>query len=128
MSVAVLGHPGVDDGALGAADVAVALGAAGSTPGDLSVALASDDVRDASLALAIAHRARLEARVGLAIAVLPALVGAIAVAFGVLPPAYAPLASLLGGAMAVLHVRALDRVRESGTTRGHTWENGPGAT
>lgn len=127
MSVAVLGHPGVDDGALGAADVAVALGAAGSSPGDLSVALASDDVRDAALALAIAHRARLEARVGLAIAVLPALVGAIAVAFGVLPPAYAPLASLLGGAMAVLHVRALDRVRESGPTRGHTWENGPSA-
>src|SRR5262249_15010808 len=45
MSVAVLGHPGIDDAALGAADVAVALGAAGSTPGDYAVTLASDDVR-----------------------------------------------------------------------------------
>jgi P-type Cu+ transporter len=124
MSVAVLGHPGIDDGALGAADVAVALGAAGASPGDLSIALASDDVRDAALALALAHRARLEARVGLAIAVFPALVGAIAVAFGVLPPAYAPLASLLGGVMAVLHVRALDRVRESGAPRPLAWEPG----
>jgi P-type Cu+ transporter len=62
--------------------------------------------------------------VGLAIAVFPALVGAIAVAFGVLPPAYAPLASLLGGVMAVLHVRALDRVRESGAPRPLAWEPG----
>jgi Cu+-exporting ATPase len=116
-SVSVLGHPGVDDAALGAADVAVALGAAGSSPGDLSITLASDDVRDAALSLALAHRSRLEARVGLAIAVVPALVGAIAVAFGVLPPAYAPLASLLGGAMAVLHVRALDRLRDPGPSR-----------
>ncbi|UQA62160.1 HAD-IC family P-type ATPase [Polyangium aurulentum] len=118
-SVAVLGHPGVDDGALGAADVAVALGAAGASPGDLSVALASDDVRDAALSLALAHRSRIEARVALAIAVVPALIGAIAVAFGVLPPAYAPLTSLLGGAMAVMHVRALDRVRDAGPTRSH---------
>ena len=65
MSVAVLGHAGVDEGALGAADVAVALRAAGSTPGDFGVCLASDDVRDGALALALAHRTRTEARVGL---------------------------------------------------------------
>ena len=48
-SVAVLGHPGSDDAALSTADVAVALGAAGSVSGDFAVALASDDVRDAAL-------------------------------------------------------------------------------
>ncbi|APR83135.1 Lead, cadmium, zinc and mercury transporting ATPase [Minicystis rosea] len=105
MGVAVLGHAGVDDLALGAADVAVALRAAGSTPGDFAVTLASDDVRDGALALALANRTRLEARTALAIAVVPALIGTAVVAFGLLPPAYAPLASLLGGAMAVLHAR-----------------------
>src|SRR6185295_11449552 len=103
-SVAVLGHAGIDDAALGAADVAVALGAAGSTPGDFAVSLASDDVRDAALSLALAHRARLEARVGVALAVAPALLGSTVIAFGILPPAYAPIASLLGGVMAVAHV------------------------
>ena len=108
MSVAVLGHAGADDAALGAADVSVALGAAGSVPGDFAVVLASDDVRDAALSLALAHRTRLEARVGLALSLAPALVGAAVIAVGVLPPAYAPLASLLGGVMAVVHARALD--------------------
>ena len=51
--VAVVGHPLRDDGALGAADVAVAMTAAGSTPGEWAVALASDDVRDAASALTI---------------------------------------------------------------------------
>ncbi len=105
LSVAVLGHAGVDEAALGAADVAVALAAAGSTPGDFAVTLASDDVRDAALALALAHRARNEARLGLALAAVPALIGATAIAFGILPPAFAPIASLLGGAMAVAHVK-----------------------
>ncbi|WP_437306913.1 HAD-IC family P-type ATPase [Sorangium sp. So ce388] len=107
-SVAVLGHAGVDDAALGAADVSVALGAAGSAPADFSVVLASDDVRDAALSLALAHRTRIEARVGLALSVAPALVGAAVISAFVLPPAYAPIASLLGGVMAVVHARALD--------------------
>ena len=111
MTVAVLGHAGVDDPALGAADVAVALGAAGSAPGDVAIALASDDIRDAALALALARRTRLEARAGLALAVVPALIGSMAIAFGLLPPAYAPIAGLLGAVVAVTHVRALDRAR-----------------
>ena len=61
--VAVIGHPVGDDGALGAADVAVAMGAAGSTPGEWAVALASDDVRDAAMALAIPHATRARVRV-----------------------------------------------------------------
>jgi P-type E1-E2 ATPase len=105
MGVAVLGHAGVDDLALGAADVAVALRAAGSTPGDFAVTLASDDVRDGALSLALAHKTRLEARVGLGIAVVPALIGCGIISFGILPPAYAPIASLLGGAIAVAHAR-----------------------
>jgi Cu+-exporting ATPase len=107
-SVAVLGHAGVDDPSLGAADVAVALAAAGSAPGDYAITLASDDVRDAALSLALAHRTRLEARVSLALAVAPALVGTATIAFGLLPPAYAPIASLLGGVVAIVHARALD--------------------
>ncbi len=105
MSVAALGHAGVDEGALGAADVGVALRAAGSTPGDFGVCLASDDVRDGALALALAHRTRTEARVALGLSVVPALVGAGIIALGILPPAFAPIASLLGGAIAVAHAR-----------------------
>jgi Cu+-exporting ATPase len=105
-SVAVLGHAGIDDGALGAADVSVALGAAGSAPGDFAIALASEDVRDAALSLALAHRTRLEARVGLALAVVPGLVGMTAISFGLLPQAFAPIASLLGGVMAIVHARS----------------------
>jgi Cu+-exporting ATPase len=86
---------------LGAADVAVAVAAAGSTPRDFAITLASDDVRDAALA----HRARNEARLGLALAAVPALNGATAIAFGLLPPTFAPIASLLGGVMAVAHVK-----------------------
>ena len=63
--VAVIGHPVSDDGALGAADVAIAMGAAGSTPGEWAVALASDDVRDAAMALAIPHATRARVRVAI---------------------------------------------------------------
>ncbi|MBK8253984.1 MAG: HAD-IC family P-type ATPase [Polyangiaceae bacterium] len=127
VTVAVLGHSGVDDDSLATADVAVALGAAGSAkptstpatpappklaaPGDFAVTLASDDVRDAALALALARRVRTEARVGVAIAAVPALIGSVAVAFGLLPPAYAPIASLLGSVMATVHARALEGKR-----------------
>jgi cation transport ATPase len=104
-SVAVLGHAGVDDAALAAADVAVALGAAGGTAADFAVTLASDDVRDAALSIALAHKARADARLGIGLAVAPALLGAAALGFGILPPEFAPIAALLGGAMAVAHVR-----------------------
>lgn len=108
-SAAVLGHAGIDEESLAAADVAVALGAAGSTPGEYSVALASEDIRDGALSLALARRSRVEARVGLLLVVVPALIGAIAIAFGLLPPAFAPIASLLGGVMAIVHLRTLRR-------------------
>jgi len=87
--VAVIGHPVSDDAALGAADVAVAMGAAGSTPGEWAVALASDDVRDAAMALAIPHATRARVRVAIALGATPGLVALLAVGFGVAPLAIA---------------------------------------
>ena len=69
--VAVVGHPAGDDSALAAADVAVAMGAAGSTPGEWAVALAADDVRDAAMALALPRAARDRARVAVALGIAP---------------------------------------------------------
>jgi hypothetical protein len=112
-SVAVLGHPRTDHVALASADVGVALSAAGAASGDYAVALCSDDVRDAALALALARSAQSESRVGLALALGPALLGAVTVVFGFLPVAFAPLATLVGSIVAVVHARALDRSTQS---------------
>ena len=103
--VAVIGHPVSDDGALGAADVAIAMGAAGSTPGEWAVALASDDVRDAAIALAIPHAARARVRVAIALGATPGLMALLAVFFGVAPLAVAPLGALLGAIAVAVHAR-----------------------
>jgi Cu+-exporting ATPase len=103
--VAVIGHPVSDDGALGAADVAVAMGAAGSTPGEWAVALASDDVRDAASALAIPHATRARVRVAIALGATPGLVALLAVGFGVAPLAIAPIAAFLGAVAVAMHAR-----------------------
>jgi len=108
-SLAVFGHVGLDDAALGAANVGVALGAAGIATAEQEVTLASDDLRDAALSLALARRTRALARVGFGLAAIPPAIGAVIVAFGVLPPAFVPLAALIGGAMGVLHGRAVSR-------------------
>jgi P-type Cu+ transporter len=103
--IAVIGHAVSDDGALGAADVAIAMGAAGSTPGEWAVALASDDVRDAAMALAIPHATRARVRVAIALGATPGLVALLAVGFGVAPLAIAPLAALLGAVAVAVHAR-----------------------
>jgi cation transport ATPase len=103
--IAVLGHVPGDDGALGAADVAVAMSAAGSTPGEWAVALASDDVRDAGLALAIPHATRGRVRTAIALGAVPGLVALLAVGFGVAPLAVAPLAAFVGAVAVSLHAR-----------------------
>jgi Cu+-exporting ATPase len=95
-SVAVLGHVGLDDPALGAADVAIALSSAG---------------RSAEHEVALASRTRTEARVGFGLAAIPPALGSFVVALGVLPPVFVPLAALIGGAMGVVHGRSLDRDR-----------------
>jgi P-type E1-E2 ATPase len=103
--IAVIGHPVSDDGALGAADVAIAMGAAGSTPGEWAVALASDDVRDAASALAIPHATRARVRVAIALGATPGLVALLAVGFGVAPLAIAPVAAFLGAVAVAVHAR-----------------------
>jgi Cu+-exporting ATPase len=94
--VAALGHPSSDDGALGAADVAVAMGAAGRSAGEWGVALASDDVRDAALALSIAHAARDRSRAVLALGLAPGVVALLALVFAVGPLLCGPLAMIAG--------------------------------
>ncbi len=98
--VAVIGHPASDDGALGAADVAVAMGAPGGPgPGEWGVWLASDDVRDAALALATAHAARERARAVVAAGVAPGAIAFLALAFGFGPLLCGPLALSVGAAL-----------------------------
>ncbi len=103
--VAVLGHPATDDAALGAADVSVALGAAGSTPGEWTVSLASDDVRNAARALSLAHETRDHAKVAMVLGLAPGIIAALAVASGILPLGVAPVALLLGAIAALVHAR-----------------------
>jgi len=108
--VAVLGHTPFDDEALGAADVSVALAAAGQTRDDFAVSLVSDDVRDAAVGLSLASRSRAHAATAFGLVFAPAAFGALVVAIGILPPEYAPLAQLLGAAVAVWYLRSGDRV------------------
>ncbi|MDP9034512.1 MAG: HAD-IC family P-type ATPase, partial [Myxococcota bacterium] len=103
--VAVVGYPSGDDMALGAANVAVAMGSAGSSPGEWAVSLAGDDVRDAAFALAIPHAARDRARVAIALAAGPGFVALLAIVFGVAPLVSAPLAAFLGAVAAAVHGR-----------------------
>jgi len=104
--VAVLGRSPTDDVALSAADVSIALGAAGASSSEWAVGLASDDVRDAAYAVRIAHRTRAEARLGFVLALAPGAAAALAVAFTLAPPAVAPLCAFAGVAAAVLRLRS----------------------
>jgi P-type Cu+ transporter len=106
--IAVIGRPQTDDGALGAADVSVALGAAGSTPGEWSVSLASDDVRDAAKALSLAKEARDRSKVALVLGVAPGILAALAVGWGLVPIWVSPLTLLVGAVapLATLSTRA----------------------
>ncbi|HTA92642.1 MAG TPA: HAD family hydrolase [Polyangiaceae bacterium] len=103
--VAVVGRSPTDDSALAAADVSIALAAAGSSTAEWSVQLASDDVRDAAFAVRLAHDARREARLGLGLALAPALVGTALCALGLVPAPVAPLLAVLGTLTAVLRAR-----------------------
>ncbi|HEU5073747.1 MAG TPA: HAD family hydrolase, partial [Polyangiaceae bacterium] len=104
-SVAVIGRSPVDDGALGAADVSVALSSAGSTTAEWSVQLASDDIKEAAFAIRLAHDTRREARSGLVTALTPAVAGALAVTFSLVPPLIAPLAATVAGCLALYRAR-----------------------
>jgi cation transport ATPase len=103
--VAVLGHPADDAGALAAAEVSVALGAAGSTAGDWGVSLASEDVRDAARALAIARECRERTKVAIILGLGPGGIAVVGIALGLVPLGLGPLVSLGGLAAAVVHAR-----------------------
>lgn len=104
--VGVVGRTPGDDVTLSAADVPVALGAAGSSIAEWAIQLASDDVRDAAYAIRLAHRCRSEARVGLILTIGAGIGGAVAVAFGLAPPSVAPLAALAGTTAALFRLRS----------------------
>jgi len=91
--VAVIGHPARDASALSAADVSIALGAAGAAKADASIRLAGESLVDAVSALADARTAVARSRRNLAAAVLVALVGGLCAALGLLP---VPLAAAIG--------------------------------
>jgi cation transport ATPase len=103
--VAVVGKSPIDDVALAAADVSVALGAPAATNAEWSVGLVTDDVRDAARAIRIAHRAKDDAKKLLAACLVPAGTVALAAAFGLLPAAMAPVAALAGTLGACLKSR-----------------------
>ncbi len=103
--VAVLGHPAADDSALGAADVSVALDAAGASPGEWAVALASDDVRTAAEALTFPRLARERSIRAMVVAFLPGVLASLALAFQLMPPWAAPLVGALSAAIALLYAK-----------------------
>ncbi len=103
--VAALGHASTDDGALGAADVSVAMEAAGSAPGEWGVALASDDVRDAALALTLPRAARDRAKTAVIVGGLAQAASALGIALGLVPPAVIPVVGVLTAAITVSLVR-----------------------
>jgi cation transport ATPase len=103
--VAVIGRSPMDDSALAAADVSIALSAAGSSTAEWAVQLASDDVRDAAFAVRLAHDARREARLGLALTLAPALVGTALATLNLVPVAVAPLFAVAGTLAAVIRAR-----------------------
>ena len=96
--VAAMGHASSDDGALGAADVSIAMSAAGAAPGEWGVALASDDVRDAALALTVPRKCRERARLALGVGLSAQAAAALVIAFGLAPPAIAPVLAVLATA------------------------------
>jgi len=103
--VASVGHPASDDGALGAADVAVAMSAAGAAPGEWAVALASDDVRDAALALTVPRACRDRARTAAVVAAGAQGLTLVAIGFGAAPAVCAPVVAALVAVFVLATVR-----------------------
>ncbi len=92
--VAVIGFPADDNPALSAADVGVALGAAGGASGDRAIALVGEDVRDAAAALWIARAARQATLNSVRIAIVAFAGACAAAASGLLEPVTAALLAL----------------------------------
>jgi P-type E1-E2 ATPase len=104
--VAVVGRSPMDDAALGAADVSVALASAGSTVSEWSVQLATHDIKEAAYAIRLAHLARREAKVALSLVLVPAGLATLAMCFALAPPVAAPIAATVGAGLALLRLRS----------------------
>ena len=87
----MIGYPSDDNPALSAADVGVALGAAGGPAGDRAIALVGEDVRDAAAALWIARAAQKGAWNAARIACLAFVCACAAAVSGILEPVFAAL-------------------------------------
>ena len=85
-TVAAIGRGGYDEHILAGADVAVVLGAVGSSLGESNIAVMSQDIRDASAALWIARACRQEARRSLATTLTAAGILTLGACVGLLPP------------------------------------------
>jgi cation transport ATPase len=98
VSVAVVGRPQRDGVALGAADVALSLVAAGAAGGETAVALTGDDLRDAAEGLSLARQGRTRARRTVWVGAGVSLAAAGLCAF---VPGVAPVGALAGAVAAV---------------------------
>ena len=107
--VAVIGRSPIDDAALSAADLAIALACAGGSSTDWHVQLASDDVRDAAFALRIGHHVRRELLLSLLACIVAAAAGAAVIAFALLPIGAAPVVALLGVIAGVYRWRSVSQ-------------------
>jgi cation transport ATPase len=103
--VAVIGRTPNDDAALSAADVSVALSAAGSGVSEWHIQLASDDVRDAAYSLRVARATLQQAQLSLLLCLGPALCGIVVSAFGFAPLGLSPVAAAFGTALAAWRLR-----------------------
>jgi P-type E1-E2 ATPase len=93
--IAVIGYPADDAAALAAADVPIALDAAGGASGDNAIAILGEDLRDAAGALWIARASRAAAFGAQRLSVLVFIGVVAAAASGLLRPGVAALAALL---------------------------------
>lgn len=92
--VGVIGYHGEDDAAITAADVGIALGAAGGLGSEVAVALVSRDIRDAAAALWIAQAARDQTFRALRVAGVAYGVVIVAASAGLLGPGLAALVAV----------------------------------
>ncbi len=104
--VAVIGRSPLDDAALGAADVSVALATAGASSAEWHIQLASDDVRDAAYALRLAHRCRHDVRIGQALTLGAAALAMLGSLFTLYSPSVGALIAAVGGLAAVFRFQA----------------------
>jgi cation transport ATPase len=93
--IAVIGYPTDDAAALAAADVPIALGAAGGASGDNAIAILGEDLRDAASALWIARATRAQSFGAQRMAGLVFIAIVAAAASDMLRPGVAALAALL---------------------------------